>query len=135
HRPDESRIDFCADLALNWAQLRRKPRAARKLACVVSDYPAKAGRAGYAVGLDTPASLKEIAALLAEEGYSVETIADKDSLIRDLAELSPRESWPLAAYREAFGALPESLRIAINKAWGDPEKDSLCDGTQFRFRA
>ncbi|TAL82206.1 MAG: cobaltochelatase subunit CobN, partial [Beijerinckiaceae bacterium] len=135
HRPEESRIEFCVDLALAWTALRRKPRAARKLACILSDYPAKAGRAGYAVGLDTPASLKEIAALLAKEGYSVETVADKDALIRDLAESSPRESWPLASYREAFAALPESLRIAITEAWGDPEKDSLCDGTQFRFRA
>ncbi len=65
HRPEPSRIAFVADLALAWAKLRRKPRSERRLACILSDYPAKAGRAGYAVGLDTPASLAEIAALLA----------------------------------------------------------------------
>ena len=37
-----------------WARLRRTPRAERRLACILSDYPAKGGRAGYAVGLDTP---------------------------------------------------------------------------------
>jgi cobaltochelatase CobN len=135
HRPDESRIGFTADLALAWARLRRKPRAARKVACIVSDYPAKAGRAAYAVGLDTPASLAEIAALLKREGYCVETVADKDALIRDLAESAPRESWPITAYREAFAVLPESLRMKVTAAWGKPDTDPLCDGACFQFRA
>ena len=34
----------------------------RRIACVLSDYPAKGGRTGYAVGLDTPASVAAIAA-------------------------------------------------------------------------
>ncbi len=90
HQPDVSRIGFVADLALAWANLRGKPRAERKLACILSDYPAKAGRAGYAVGLDTPASLAEIATLLKQEGYAVEPVADPNALMRELAGSAPK---------------------------------------------
>ena len=135
HRPEFSRIDFVANLALAWARLRRKPRAERKLACILSDYPAKAGRAGYAVGLDTPASLAEIAALLAQEGYAIAPVADADGLMRKLAESVPEESWPLSEYVSAFSALPASLREAVSAAWGAPENDPLCNGNAFCFRA
>lgn len=128
HRPDASRIDFVADLALNWANLRRKPREERKLACVISDYPAKAGRAGYAVGLDTPASLKEIADLLAQEGYRVDHADDTDALMRELSDGPAQLHWPLADYLRAFATLPESLRDQITSAWGVATED-------FHFRA
>ncbi len=135
HQPDAPRIDFVADLALNWVKLRRKPREERRLACIVSDYPAKAGRAGYAVGLDTPASLKEIAALLAQEGYAVDQVGDANALMRDLSEGAAQLSWPLNDYLQAFAALPESLREQVTAAWRAPEQDTLYDGTAFRFHA
>ncbi|MGO9135620.1 MAG: cobaltochelatase subunit CobN [Methylovirgula sp.] len=134
HRAEESRIAFVADLARAWANLRRKPRMARRLACILSDYPAKAGRAGYAVGLDTPASLAEIAALLQQEGYCIDPVADADHFMRDLSE-APPELWPLAAYRTAFATLPNDLQEAVTGAWGAPDQDPLCDGKNFRFRA
>ncbi|MGB8278252.1 MAG: cobaltochelatase subunit CobN [Methylovirgula sp.] len=135
HRPEHSRIGFVADLALAWANLRRRPRAERKLACILSDYPAKAGRAGYAVGLDTPASLAEIGALLGREGYSIDPVADANALMRELAESAPKEAWPLADYLNAFSALPATLRDSVTEVWGTPDNDPLCDGTMFRFRA
>jgi cobaltochelatase CobN len=135
HQAETSRIDFVADLALAWTRLRRKPRAKRKLACIVSDYPAKAGRAGYAVGLDTPASLAEIAALLAREGYAVDRLADADALMRALGEGEAREAWPLADYLAAFAGLPATLAAQVTAAWGVPENDPLCDGAYFRFHA
>ncbi len=135
HRPDSSRISFVADLALAWARLRRTPRPERKLACILSDYPAKAGRVGYAVGLDTPASLAEIAALLAREGYAIERVADANAFMRELAQSMPNESWSLAEYWTAFSSLPAKLRASVIEAWGAPENDPLCDGSDFRFRA
>ena len=135
HRPDDERIDFVADLALAWAKLRRTPRAKRRLACILSDYPAKAGRAGYAVGLDTPQSLAEIAALLAREGYAVDFVSDPGALMRDLAEGKTQEFFSLDDYRAAFAALPAQFREAVTKAWGAPEEDALCDGARFRLRA
>jgi len=71
HAPERSRIDFVANLALNWARLRLKPSAEKSLALVLSDYPAKRGRGGYAIGLDAQASVNEIVSALQEAGYDV----------------------------------------------------------------
>lgn len=135
HRPDHGRIDFVADLAWAWARLRRLPRNDRRLACILSDYPAKAGRAAYAVGLDTPASLAGIAAELKAAGYDIATPDDCGVFIRALAESAPMEAFSLDDYRAVFEELPASLRDAIDAAWGAPEADSHVAQNAFRFRA
>ena len=71
HKPEPSRVDYVADLAAAWVCLRRKPRSTRQIALVLSDYPAKGGRVGYAVGLDTPASVGGIARELRNAGYEI----------------------------------------------------------------
>ena len=71
HAPERSRIDFVANLALNWARLRRKPNAEKSLALILSDYPARRGRGGYAIGLDAEASVHEIVSALNDAGYDV----------------------------------------------------------------
>jgi len=91
HVPDESGIAAVADLARAWVDLAAKPRAERRLAVVVSDYPAKGGRTAYAVGLDTPASLAAIAEDLREAGYAVGEVPDADALMR---ALEGRETLP-----------------------------------------
>ena len=50
HAPEPSRVDHVADLAAAWAALRRTPRGERRIACVLSDYPGREGRTGYARG-------------------------------------------------------------------------------------
>jgi cobaltochelatase CobN len=69
--PDPDGVAALADLATSWIALASKPVAERRLALVMSDYPARGGRAGFAVGLDTPASVSAIRGLLAEAGYGV----------------------------------------------------------------
>src|SRR4029077_294728 len=69
HEPDADRIDYVARLAMAWARLGMTPRSDRRLALVLSDYPARGGRTGYAVGLDTAASATEILKLLQAVGY------------------------------------------------------------------
>ena len=64
HRAEPSRVAFVAELAAGWAGLRRKPNAEKKLALILSDYPAKGGRTGYAVGLDTRERGAIVAALV-----------------------------------------------------------------------
>ncbi|PWB91688.1 cobaltochelatase subunit CobN [Methylocystis sp. MitZ-2018] len=71
HAPERSRIDFVADLALNWARLRRKHNAEKSLALILSDYPARRGRGGYAIGLDAEASVHEIVAALQGAEYDI----------------------------------------------------------------
>jgi cobaltochelatase CobN len=63
--PDADGIAALADLAASWSRARPQiTRAERQLALVMSDYPARGGRAGFAVGLDTPASALAIRELL-----------------------------------------------------------------------
>ncbi|HLJ72606.1 MAG TPA: cobaltochelatase subunit CobN [Roseiarcus sp.] len=134
HQPEPSRVAFVAELALAWARLRRLPRGERRLACIVSDYPAKAGRAGYAVGLDTPASLAAIAARLKAEGYSIEAIADADEFFRTLAVAPLNEQFALADYEAEFARLPPAFRESVAAAWGEPERDLDCRDGGFHFR-
>src|SRR4029079_13014165 len=69
HEPLADRVEYVARLAAAWAKLRDTPRPERRLALVLSDYPARGGRTGYAVGLDTAASAAGVLALLKAEGY------------------------------------------------------------------
>ena len=69
HAAEPSRVNFVAELAKNWALLRRKPNAEKSLALILSDYPARRGRSGYAIGLDAEASALAIVEDLAAEGY------------------------------------------------------------------
>src|SRR5262249_33597152 len=43
HAPEPDRVDYVARLAAAWARLRGKPARDRKLALVLSDYPARGG--------------------------------------------------------------------------------------------
>ncbi len=72
HAPEPSRIAYVAELAENWAALRRKDNGDKRLALVLSDYPARRGRGGYAIGLDTPASVAAIVEALREADYDVD---------------------------------------------------------------
>jgi cobaltochelatase CobN len=42
----QDRVDFVADLAWNWADLRRTPAAERRIALVLANYPNRDGRDG-----------------------------------------------------------------------------------------
>ena len=71
YRPVADRVAFVADLARNWARLRERPRAERRVALILANYPNRDGRIGNGVGLDTPASALAILRALAEAGYRV----------------------------------------------------------------
>ena len=133
HRPLADRVAFVAELAAGWARLRRKPAAEKRLACVLPDYPARGGRTGYAVGLDTPASAVAIAEILGAAGYDV---ADCDAawLIAALAEGPLEPVLTLKEYETALAATPSAFREAIDAAWGDPAADPACLDGAFRFR-
>ncbi|MEO1544006.1 MAG: cobaltochelatase subunit CobN, partial [Pseudomonadota bacterium] len=71
HQPDKERVAFVAKQAAAWARLKTIPNTEKRIAVILSDYPARGGRAGYAVGLDTPRSVEGVCAQLATDGYSV----------------------------------------------------------------
>lgn len=136
HAPEAGRIAFVADLAAAWVRLRRKRRPERKVALLLSDYPNRAGRTGYACGLDTPESVAEIVSTLGAAGYAVdaEPVASGELIARLAGELP----WdvievPLDWYAHRLACLPPQVRAALTEAWGDPDEDSACRGGCFRF--
>ncbi len=90
HRPLDDRVAFVADLARSWADLRRAAPSEKRLALVLPDYPARGGRTGYAVGLDTPASAVAIAETLRAAGYDVEADSEANSIIAALSGVRPK---------------------------------------------
>ena len=64
--------------------LRKTPRATRKIACILSDYPGKSGRGGYAVGLDTAQECRLDCRVLREAGYDIGPLPPADDLMRRL---------------------------------------------------
>ena len=134
HQPYLDGIDHAADLASAWTKLARTPRAERQLACILSDYPAKGGRTGYAVGLDTPRSVAAIATRLAHEGFSVDPAVDAAALA---AALSAGERSPVISvsdYEALLAKGPAPFADRLRAAWGEAASDdAVLDGT-FRFR-
>ncbi|MGW9333006.1 cobaltochelatase subunit CobN [Bosea sp. NPDC055594] len=150
--PDADGVAALAELATNWVAFGRKPAAERRLALVMSDYPARGGRAGFAVGLDTPASALAIRELLAGAGYDVArnvvptlsphpeerpAAAAQDEgwrLMSALTEGPADFAVPLSAYRNWLATIPVAARDALIASHGAPEADPACSGGAFNFR-
>ncbi|WP_432211952.1 cobaltochelatase subunit CobN [Bosea vestrisii] len=138
--PDVDGIAALADLAANWVALGRKARAERRLALVMSDYPARGGRAGFAVGLDTPASALAIRELLDEAGYDVGPAASDNAkpsgagVMQALIDGPANFAVPVASYRAWLAAIPADARETLLASHGQPEADPACDGEFFHFR-
>uniref|UniRef100_UPI00037C9558 cobaltochelatase subunit CobN n=1 Tax=Cupriavidus sp. WS TaxID=1312922 RepID=UPI00037C9558 len=137
YQPDAGRIAFVAELARRWCRLRELPDADKRVALVLANYPSSEGRIGNGVGLDTPASVVGILAMLREQGYHCEGLpADGDALMRgltqgitnDLAQHGWRpafQSLAMADYLRHLRGLPEENQRAIAAQWGSPEQDPM----------
>ncbi|MBC8037974.1 MAG: cobaltochelatase subunit CobN, partial [Rhizobiales bacterium] len=151
YRPVQDRVDFVADLAANWARLRRTAPQDRKVAIILANYPNKDGRIANGVGYDTPASTVAILNAMRDAGYSITDYPDTgngiiEELQRGPTNASPFSSCPalsraslmqdgrvkpghdecvidLAAYQIRFSALPDTIRTQITTRWGEPERD------------
>jgi len=136
HEPAADRIAFVGKLAAAWARLGAKPRSERKLALVLSDYPARGGRTAYACGLDTLESVREIVALLAGAGYNTnDAIWPAAEIIGRLtgAAAGDEIAVPLVDYWAWLAAMPKQTADAIAAAWGAPETDPAFADGHFRF--
>src|SRR5712671_3880579 len=132
YRPVADRIAFVADLARNWARLRARPPAERRIALILANYPNRDGRIGNGVGLDTPASAIAILRALAGTGYRVADAPDEPAeLIRRLlagpTNANPGtpadESLSFAEYSAFFATLPQLMQEAVTERWGAAEGD------------
>src|SRR5579859_977040 len=83
HDPDPAGVAFAADLAANWAKLRRTPAAERRVALILANYPNRDGRLGNGVGLDTPASAAAMLRAMQEAGYDVGDAPDSGKALME----------------------------------------------------
>jgi len=133
--PDADGIAALVDLAAGWVSLGRKLVAQRRLALVMSDYPSRGGRAGFAVGLDTPASVAAIRELLVEAGYEVGSLSphpeeprsgvSKDAPTRSgtsfetRSSSAPQDEGSILMQALTRGPADLSLPLVTYKAWLD----------------
>ncbi len=135
-RPEPDRVAMVADRIEALVRLKATPRAKRRVAVMMPDYPAAGGRAGYAVGLDVPASIVALLADLAEAGYEIADVPGSPSaLLQALEEGANAPAISLQGYRRHLATLSPEISSRVEAAWGAPEDDcDLRDGA-FRFRA
>jgi cobaltochelatase CobN len=122
HRPHAPGITIAANRAAAWARLAATPRAERRIALVLSDYPNAAGQLAHAVGLDSFASTRAVLRLLREAGYHAETPPD---VVTALTTAPPTPILDLATYRRLFTTLPQAAQDRVIAAWGEPEGETL----------
>ena len=134
HEPEASRIKFVAALASRWARLRRKKNRDKSLALIMSDYPAKGGRAGYAIGLDTPQSACALLARLTAEGYDVALPPTPAGLIEHLQAGPLCATVTTKAYRDFLQTLPQEFVKNLSAQWGEAEEDANVKDGAFHFR-
>src|SRR6516225_6413807 len=132
YRPVADRIAFVADLAHNWARLRAKAVAERRIALILANYPNRDGRIGNGVGLDTPASAVAILQALVGAGYRIADAPDSgEALVRRLlagpTNANPgapaEEALSFADYSAFFASLPRAVQRTVEERWGTAERD------------
>jgi cobaltochelatase CobN len=132
YHPVADRIAFVADLARNWARLRAKRPAERRIAIMLANYPNRDGRIGNGVGLDTPASAVTILKALARAGYRVEGTPEDGAALTARLLTGPsnqrphapaEETYSFADYSAFFAALPPSAQRSVIAQWGSAEQD------------
>ncbi len=135
HRPDPAGIALAADRAAGWARLAGTPRAKRRIALILSDYPGAAGQDAHAVGLDSIESTAEVLRLLDAEGFDTgNALPDSRAIVAALCDADPTPFLSLADYRRAFSTLPEETRAQITEAWGAPSDDPNVKDGHFALR-
>jgi cobaltochelatase CobN len=135
-RPEPDRIAIVADRIAALIRLQTLPRGERRIAILMPDYPGAPGRAGYAVGLDVPASV--IAALddLTAAGYGVTGVPKSArDLLDAVSQGSDAAALSLDQYKSLLTRLPDAAIARLQQAWGDPADDPDIRDGAFRFRA
>src|SRR5215471_14411690 len=135
-RVELDRTAIAADRVTAWVRLARLPRRNRRVAILMPDYPGAKDRAGYAVGLDVPASVLAAIRDLREAGYRADGAPDTSRALLDgLACRADEAILPLEHYARLLQRVPPAAAEKLRQAWGEPVDDpDLHDGA-FRFRA
>ena len=118
-RPEPDRVEMVADRIAALVRLRQTPRSERRIAVLMPDYPAAGGRAGYAVGLDVPASVLALLSDLAAAGYGVGDQPEAPPALLEALEAGTTEAGlPLDDYRRLLAALPAEIASTVARGLG-----------------
>ncbi len=127
------RVVIVAQLAANWAKLRRTKPVNRRVVLLMANYPNKDGRLANGVGLDTPAAVLNVLQTMQTGGYAVSDLPkDSDALMTHLqagvtnaatAGREVREVFSLNQYKALFQMLPKRIQGEMTERWGAPEND------------
>ena len=139
----QDRVDRIAELAVNWAKLRRKNNTQKKVAIMLNMHSAETWNMGGAAGLDTFESLRLLLLEMKKNGYFINHIPETSEdfvrsmmagLTNDLESAPMRgfsesaAGWVSAAdYDSIFSELPESRREQVVSRWGDPPGEFMVD--------
>jgi cobaltochelatase CobN len=143
YQADLERVQFIAELSRRWCRLRALPNTDKRVALIMANYPAREGRIGNGVGLDTPASVIAILRALREQGYDAAGVPEDGAAL--IAALRAgitndpdswdsrwaRQSLSLEAYTTLLATLPPENRRAIHERWGAPESDPMLRQRRF----
>lgn len=138
--PLDDRPGRVADIAVNWARLRRVSNGDRKVAILLYMYPPKTANAGGASGLDTFESIVDLLHRMRDDGYDVgDDIPQTPKELVDmlLAGITNDIEWdsdegvvsraqdmvPLNRYSEWYSGLSDTARMKIEGGWGRPPGD------------
>ncbi|WP_421912464.1 cobaltochelatase subunit CobN [Mesorhizobium sp.] len=123
NRPEPDRVMQVADRIEAFIRLQETPRAERKLAVLIPDYPSAPGRTGYAVGLDVPSSVLGMLHDLKQQGYMVDGIPQSPRELLRILETSSH-GMTLEDYRSSSTELPTAAIAAVEAAWGKAEDET-----------
>jgi magnesium chelatase subunit H len=130
----QDRIEAIAQRAMKWANLRKKPKLAKKVAITVFSFPPDKGNVGTAAYLDVFGSIYEAMKALKNNGYDVQELPNSpqelmEAVIHD-AQAQYQSPELNIAYRmsvEQYERLtPYSVRLEEN--WGPPPGHLNSDG-------
>jgi len=150
YSPHPERIARVAGIAARLVQLRRKPNDSKRVAFVLTNSSSKAAQVGNAVGLDAPASLRNLLQGMRGRGYRIDSVPeDGDALIHELLSrgsydgnypLDPAtaQRFPAVRYREWFDSFPENVKKRLIRSWKEPgcdDKEPWRDSSDYLFAA
>jgi cobaltochelatase CobN len=134
-RAVNDRVEAAAERIAAWVRLARLPRGERRVAILMPDYPGAKDRAGYAVGLDVPASVLAALTDLAAAGYKVAAAARTTRALLDgIARGADDAELTLEDYARLLERVPAAAVEQIQQAWGDPADDPDIRDGAFCFR-
>jgi cobaltochelatase CobN len=143
-RPIPERIKRLVDRVKMWINLRGRPNKDKKLAIIYYNYPPGKQNIGASYLNVLPESLWEILKRLKAEGYKTgENEIGKERLFNDIHNYARNiGNWasgeidrlartgkpvliPIDTYKRWFEELPEGLKKAILKSWGEIEQSNI----------